>query len=161
MPNTYVNGDRVAELWLEIQSALGQKADQAQLSGYATPDAVAQAIVSALTNYATNATVQSAITTALKNYMTASETSDAIAAAVAESAHVTFTSVDRLPPTGQANTIYLVPGGEAEAGNLREEYMWLNGAWEQLGTTQTDLSGYWSKEELHPMTAEELQEILV
>ena len=39
--------------------------------------------------------------------------------------------------------------------------MWINGAWELLGSTEEDLTGYWSKQELRAMTAAELQAILV
>ena len=47
-PDTYLGGERVAELWAAIQAALGQKVDQSELSGYTTPEAVAEAITTAL-----------------------------------------------------------------------------------------------------------------
>lgn len=77
-----LNGERVAELWTAVKTALAGKANLSDLDGYTTPDAVATAIASALTNYATNAGVQTAIATALANYMTTSEVNDAIASAV-------------------------------------------------------------------------------
>lgn len=40
-----------------------------------------------------------------------------------------------------ANTIYLVPSGET-AGNLYEEYIYINNTWEQFGTANINLEGY-------------------
>lgn len=159
--STYLDENRLAELWTAIKTALAGKADLSALNNYTTPDAVATAITTALTNYATNTSVTTAITTALANYMTASEVNDAIAKAVAEAAHITFQAVDALPETGQPNVIYLIPSVDADENNVKTEYMWINNAWEIIGTTTTDLSGYWSKQELRVMTSEELQAILV
>lgn len=160
MNDAYVNQERTRELWAAIKTALAAKADLSALDGYTTPDAVATAITSALSGYATSAAVQTAIAAALASYMTSSEVNSAIAAAVAEAAHITFVSADALPESGEPNKIYLVPSGGA-SGNVKTEYMWLNGAWELMGSTEADLSGCWSKEELRAMTAEELQAILV
>lgn len=156
----YLDSDRVAELWTAVKTALAGKADLSELDGYTTPDAVATAITSALANYATNAGVQTAIAAALANYMTASEVNDAIAKAVTEAANIAFEAVDALPETGAPNKIYLVPSGGG-SGNVKSEYMWIDGAWELLGSTEVDLTGYWSKKELRAMTAAELQAILV
>lgn len=38
-------------------------------------------------------------------------------------------------------TIYLVPTGET-GGNLYNEYIWVNNAWEPFGSGEIDLSGY-------------------
>lgn len=159
--STYLDKNRTEELWTAITTKLAGKADLSALDGYTTPDAVATAITAALTNYATNASVQTAIATALANYMTTSEVNDAIAKAVTEAAHITFQVVDALPDTGQPNVIYLVPSVDVDANNVKTEYMWINNAWEIIGTTTADLSDYWSKDELRVMTSEELQAILV
>lgn len=158
-PETYFGAARVAELWAAIQAALGKKADKTELSGYATPEAVAEAITTALTDYATTASMKAAISAALADYMTASATNEAIAQAVANAAHISFESVDALPETGEANVIYLVPS-EEDSG-IKNQSMWIDGAWVALGSTRIDLSNYWAKDELRAMTAEELQAILV
>lgn len=157
---TFLNQNRTAELWTAIKTALAGKADLSALDNYTTPDAVATAITSALTNYATNAGVQTAIATALADYMTESEVNDAISAAVVEATGIRFQPVDTLPQTGEANVIYLVPNGQT-GSNVKDEYMWIDGKWEILGSTAVDLDGYWSKQELQAMTAAELQAILV
>ena len=54
----------------------------------------------------------------------------------------TFDTVNELPVTGQSNVIYLVPSSNPKAKNVKDEYIWLNNAWEQIGSTQVDLTGY-------------------
>lgn len=68
--STYLDENRTAELWAATKTALAGKADLSMLNNYATPDAVATAIVTALTKYATNENVQTAIAAALADYMT-------------------------------------------------------------------------------------------
>lgn len=160
MRESFLNDARVAELWAAVKTALAGKADLSALDGYTTPDAVATAITSALANYATNAGVQTAIATALANYMTASEVNDAIVKAVVKASGIRFEAVETLPEAGEVNVIYLVPNGQA-GSNVKDEYMWIDGKWEVLGSTEADLDGYWSKEELTVMTADELKAILV
>lgn len=49
--------------------------------------------------------------------------------------------VDNLPATGEDNKIYLVPK-EGSIGDVYNEYIWVNNAWELIGSTQIDLTGY-------------------
>lgn len=158
-PEIYLSPERVAELWAAVQAALGKKVDKTAMTGYTTPEAVAEAITTALTDYATTESVRAAIAAALADYMTASAVSDAIAQAVANVAHIRFESVETLPETGEVNVIYLVPA-EGDSGT-KNQSMWIDGQWVSLGSTQVDLSGYWAKSDLRAMTAEELQAILV
>ena len=55
--------------------------------------------------------------------------------------------VDSLPATGEAATIYLVRTG-TDSGNVFTEYIWINNAWEELGTQALDLSGYALKSDI-------------
>lgn len=51
--------------------------------------------------------------------------------------------VEALPTTGiSATTIYLLKTSTTETGNLYTEYIYVNSAWETLGTQTLDLSGY-------------------
>ena len=50
--------------------------------------------------------------------------------------------VDELPEEGQAGILYLVPVEDSEEGNLYEEFVWVNDAWEQVGSASIDLSNY-------------------
>lgn len=49
--------------------------------------------------------------------------------------------VEELPGSGEENVIYLVPSTDPQAQNARDEYMWISGAWEKIGSTATDISG--------------------
>lgn len=50
--------------------------------------------------------------------------------------------VDELPETGEAGILYLVPVEESGEDNLYEEYVWVEGAWELIGSANIDLSNY-------------------
>lgn len=43
--------------------------------------------------------------------------------------------VTTLPATGEPLTLYLVPQGDGTAPNYCDEYLWINNAWELIGTT--------------------------
>lgn len=63
------------------------------------------------------------------------------------SARLRREAVDVLPAVEDAveNTIYLVPNNSSEANNIKDEYLFINGEFELLGTTETDLSNYYTK----------------
>lgn len=55
--------------------------------------------------------------------------------------------VDELPITGQIpNCIYFVPKGSGGLDGCYE-YMWIDNKWEFIGSTDVDLSDYWTIEE--------------
>lgn len=54
--------------------------------------------------------------------------------------------VTELPSVGVENTIYFVPTG-AEGGNIFNEYLYVNNAWEIVGGTSVDLTSFLTKEE--------------
>lgn len=56
--------------------------------------------------------------------------------------------VNALPATGLANTVYLVPSANSSDRNVKDEYLWINGAWEQIGSTAVDLAEYAKKSEV-------------
>lgn len=56
--------------------------------------------------------------------------------------------VSGLPESGESHTIYFVPCEDSGATNVKDEYMWIENRWEFIGTTQLDLSGYYTKEEV-------------
>jgi hypothetical protein len=49
--------------------------------------------------------------------------------------------VDELPILGVTGTFYFVPN-DGTGNNIYNEYLWANDAWELLGTTEIDLTGY-------------------
>ena len=80
---------------------------------------------------------------------TKGETDSAIATAVANAGHLKRVIVDALPATEiDTNTIYMVPtvGDNIFDDNIYDEYMYINSQWEKIGTTETDLTQYATKE---------------
>ena len=65
---------------------------------------------------------------------------------------------DALPATGEAGVIYLIPNGGA-SGNGHDEYIWFNNAFEKIGTTDIDLSGYLRTSDITAVTTAEIDEI--
>lgn len=53
----------------------------------------------------------------------------------------TYMVVNELPETGEEKIIYLVPKA-GEGNDSHDEYIWVNGGYELIGTTAVDLSGY-------------------
>lgn len=59
-------------------------------------------------------------------------------------ANLQITVVDTLPTTGESNIIYLVK--KAGTGtDIHDEYVYVEGNWEKIGTTDVDLSNYYTK----------------
>lgn len=104
--------------------------------------------------YTTLATVQS------QGYQTAQQVQSAIDDAIGEMTGVSFEVVEELPPTGTNGIIYLVAHNHG-AGDGYDEYIWLsqNGAFEKIGSTDIDLSGYVLSSDLVELTNEEVQQI--
>lgn len=55
--------------------------------------------------------------------------------------------LEELPQEGQVNIIYLVPRQDTLDKNIKDEYMWIDGKWESVGTTSIDLADYITKAE--------------
>lgn len=59
-------------------------------------------------------------------------------------ANLQITVVDTLPTTGESNIIYLVK--KASTGtDIHDEYVYVEGNWEKIGTTDVDLTNYYTK----------------
>ena len=68
--------------------------------------------------------------------------------------------VSELPTTGKTNILYLVAKTEAASGNGYDEYLYINNAWELIGNTNIDLSGYVQASEMHAITNSEITSIV-
>ena len=86
---------------------------------------------------------------------TSGQTDTKIAEAVANAHHLKREIVKTLPAVGSANedTIYMVPdsGNTGTAGSNKSvytEYMLINGAFERIGTSDADLSNYFTKDQV-------------
>lgn len=69
--------------------------------------------------------------------------------AMGEYSKLQFKIVDELPETGEENIVYFVPSKDPSQGDLFEEYIWINGAWEKIGSI--DLRDYYTKEQIDAM----------
>lgn len=56
--------------------------------------------------------------------------------------------VQSLPASGETNTIYFVPISGGTNPDVYDEYMYINNAWEKIGSTEVDLSNYYNKTEV-------------
>lgn len=56
-----------------------------------------------------------------------------------------FAVVDTRPESGDSTIIYLVPSEKSKDQNIRDEYIWVNGKWELIGSTAVDLTEYQKK----------------
>ncbi len=83
----------------------------------------------------------------------------AIAAALSGITGISFEIVASLPATGAAGTIYLVSHG-GTGTNVYDEYIYVNNAWEKIGTTDVDLTGYWNSTNLVAITNAEIDTIV-
>lgn len=62
--------------------------------------------------------------------------------------------------TGAAGKIYLVPKTPSETANIYSEWIYANGAFEKIGDTAVDLSGYIQESDLVPLTNAQIDEIM-
>ena len=114
----------------------------------------------------TDKTIDVTVPTALSeltndaDYQTAQDVSDALSTALADVTGISYEAVSELPSTGEQGVIYLVPKTGGTSPNVKDEYIWTGSDFEKIGDTDVDLSGYWSKSDLVPMTTEEIDEIL-
>lgn len=103
--------------------------------------------------------------TSFKNRLTGSDygqgnakllTSDAIQflinQAIASVSTISFQVVQTLPVSDiQTNVIYLVLKNPTEQDNLYNEWIYVNNNWELIGSTEVDLSNYYTKAEVNGM----------
>lgn len=81
--------------------------------------------------------------------------SDAVASAVADITDFEFKKVDAVPTSGVKGIIYLVSNG-GSGNNVFDEYIWVDGKPEKIGTTAIDLSGYLLASDLVAITNAEI-----
>lgn len=91
------------------------------------------------------------------DYYTKTETDDLISAITT----LKLLVVDELPTENiDTHTIYLVPSTNPKTKNVKDEYMYINNEWEQIGSTAIDLTDYYTKDEIDT-TLGNYQETLV
>lgn len=116
-------------------------AQDAAEAAQATADAAMPKAGGAFTGAVTfNAGVTVQAPTADMNPATKQYVDNAVSAAASGSFEV-VESYEDLPPTGEPGVIYLVPHTHGE-GDSYDEYIYVNNAYEKIGSTDIDLSNY-------------------
>lgn len=103
--------------------------------------------------------IDSIITQSSSNAASSAAVYNFVKSELAEVSGLSFKIVDALPQTGESKYIYLVSKAAAAEQNIYDEYIWYNNAWEKIGSTEIDLSGYVKASEMHELTAEEITTI--
>lgn len=80
-------------------------------------------------------------------YWTAAQTADIINE-ISIAGGAKLLKVDTLPAVGLEQTIYLVPKADPQAGDVFDEYVWIDNKFEFIGTTKANLSNYYTKVEI-------------
>lgn len=91
--------------------------------------------------------------------MTASEVNTAIQTAIGGITGISYEIVQALPQTGSAGVIYLL-SNSGTGTNIYDEYIYTNGAFEKIGSTDVDLSGYVQESDLVTITNGEIDTIV-
>lgn len=92
-------------------------------------------------------------------YQTASDVESAINEAIGDITSFEFQVIEELPPTGETGIVYLV-SNDGSGQNIYDEYIWTGTAFEKIGTTDVDLSNYWSKTDLVAIQNNEIDTIV-
>lgn len=92
-------------------------------------------------------------------YQTASQVQSAISDAVGDITGFEFQIVEELPGTGENGVIYLI-SNSGTGQNIYDEYIWTGTTFEKIGTTDVDLSNYWSKTDLVAIQNNEIDTIV-
>lgn len=92
-------------------------------------------------------------------YQTASDVSSAISSAIGDITGIEYQIVEELPGTGEKGVIYLI-SNSGTGQNIYDEYIWTGTAFEKIGTTDVDLSNYWSKTDLVAIQNNEIDTIV-
>lgn len=150
----YLDNNGLLYFWQKIKTTFAKVAD---LSTVATSgsynDLTDKPVIpegADLTGYATETWVGN------QGYQTSSDVQSAINTALSGITGVDFEIVSELPATGAAATIYLVQKSTTATGNVYTEWIYINNAWEKLGDTTVDLSGYVQTSDLVAITNAEI-----
>ena len=79
----------------------------------------------------------------------------AITAAMSGITGIDFQVVEKLPTTGTKGVFYLI-ANSGSGQNVYDEYIWVNGKFEKLGTRELDLSGYMKTSDMVAITTTEI-----
>ena len=105
-------------------------------------------------------TIDGTVTADGSNAVSGKAVYDFVTKAIADISGFHAEIVSELPETGKTNILYLVAKSAAASGDGYDEYLYINGAWERVGSTDIDLSGYVQASEMHAITNTEITAIV-
>ena len=108
-------------------------------------------------------TIDSAMSDSSENPVQNKVIKSYVDAAVGAVVGVEFRKVNALPAQGENGVIYLLPkSGTQPSGNIYEEWIWISAdsAYEKIGETQIDLSGYVQSSELVDITSSDIDTMM-
>lgn len=153
---TVLEGKPVGHKILDKLGSLFTSRSKLQFTGIATvsdnepSDKTVINIPSSLSSYNNDAGFITNTVNNLTNYYLKSETytQAEVQALIGQIATLTYLVVQTLPTQDiSTSTIYLVPKTTAETNDVYDEYLYINNAWEHIGSTQVDLTNYYTKTE--------------
>lgn len=85
-----------------------------------------------------------------------------VTAAIGAASHLKREIVSQLPTAANANanTIYMLLERSDSEDDKYTEWMVINGAWERIGSSNVDLSGYVKTSDIKPLTNSEIEAIV-
>ena len=89
--------------------------------------------------------------TTLENGLSAID--NKIADAIASAAHLKYQVINNLNDATDDNVIYLISNGSSDTDNAYDEYMFVNGQLEKIGTHSIDLSNYVTTTDFSSLTS--------
>ena len=106
-----------------------------------------------------NTEISNQIKSSIVDNLTSSETEKSLSAKqgkvlkdlIDSLANLQITIVNSLPSVGESNIIYLVKKS-GTGTDVHDEYIYVEGAWETIGTTDIDLSDYYTKSQVDTIT---------
>ena len=158
----YVSDDNLLYIWQKIKLLLANKVDKVNgldLFSGSYNDLTNKPTIAGVT-LSGNKTLAELGIQPSGNYPTNSEMTQAINQAIAGITGVEFEVVTTLPATGEAGTIYLVANSHG-TGDIYDEYIYVNNAFEKIGSTDVDLSHYVQDTDLVELTNAEIDTIMV
>lgn len=170
-----VNGagyQTAAQVNTAITNGIKDKADKSEIptnnnqldngAGYQTAAQVSSTVNTAIANKADKSEIPTNNNQLVNGagYQTESQVNELISGAIGDMTGVSYEIVNTLPASGYVGTIYLISTSTTGEKNVYDEYIWVNGKWEFLGTTAADLSGYVKTTDLQAITNGEIDTIV-
>lgn len=154
--NTALSGITITDGKITAKTEITVPTNNNQLTngaGYQTASDVA----SAISGKADSSTTLAGY--GITNAYTKTEVDDAITSAIGDVTQISYSIVTELPETGEAGVIYLISNGGSNP-NIYDEYIYANSAFEKIGTTDVDLSGYLKTTDVVSITNAEIDTIV-